>query len=228
MSPLRSCLIGILAAFSLSFTTASAGSREANPVLTHPTAAASEPMRFLVKFRSASPVAMSRSQARGAVASQAAVETTAVDVQSLAQRSSLTMGHSRRIATGLHLMEVTTSQSESAAAVMARLRSDPAVESVDVDQHRYPHALPNDPLFSSQWYEQNNQPAAIDAITAWDTTTGRSDIVIADLDTGIRFDHPDLGPLGGAKLLAGYDFITDPAVANDGDGRDADASDPGD
>jgi serine protease len=228
MSPLRSCLIGVLATFSLSFTTASAGSLETNPVLTHPTGTASEPMRFLVKFRSASPVVMSRSQARGVVSSQAVVETTTADVQSLAQRSSLTMGHSRRITTGLHLMEVSTFRGESAAAVMARLRSDPTVESVDVDQRRYPHALPNDPLFSSQWYEQNNQPAAIDAITAWDTTTGRSDIVIADLDTGVRFDHPDLGPLGGSKLLAGYDFITDPVVANDGDGRDADASDPGD
>ena len=220
MSPLRSCLVGLLAAFSMSFTTASAGSPETNPVLTHPAGATSETMRFLVKFRSDSPAAMSRSQARA--------ETTTADVQSLAQRSSLTMGHSRRITSGLHLMEVTTSQGESAAAVMARLRSDPTVESVDVDQRRYPHALPNDPLFSNQWYEMNNQPAAIDAITAWDTTTGRTDIVIADLDTGIRFDHPDLGPLGGTKLLAGYDFVTDPAVANDGDGRDADASDPGD
>ena len=227
MSPIRSCLVGILAAFSLSFTTASAASRETNPVLTHPVAADSEPLRFLVKFRSASPVEMSRTQARGVV-TQAVVETTTRDVQALAQRSNLAMGNSRRITTGLHLMEVTASPGESAASVMARLQADPAVESVDVDQRRYPHAMPNDPLFANQWYEQNNQPAAIDAITAWDTTTGRTDIVIADLDTGVRFDHPDLGPLGGTKLLAGYDFITDPAVANDGDGRDADASDPGD
>ena len=30
------------------------------------------------------------------------------------------------------------------------------------------------------------------------------------------------------RILPGYDFISDPIVANDGDGRDADASDPGD
>ena len=223
MTPIRSCLIGVLAAFSLSFTTASAVSRETNPVLTHPVAADAEPLRFLVKFRSASPTANARAQGHGA-ASQAVVETTAGDVQSLAQRSNLALNHSRRITTGLHLMQI-TAQGESAAAVMARLRADPAVESVDVDQRRYPHAtMPNDPLFANQWYEQNNQPSAIDAITAWDTTTGRTDIVIADLDTGIRFDHPDLS----AKLLKGYDFITDATVANDGDGRDADASDPGD
>lgn len=223
MTPFRSCLIGVLAAFSLSFTTASAVSGEINPVLTHPVAADAEPLRFLVKFRSALPAVTARAQGHGA-ATQTVVETTAGDVQSLAQRSNLALNHSRRITTGLHLMQITT-QGESAAAVMARLRADPAVESVDVDQRRYPHAtMPNDPLFANQWYEQNNQPSAIDATTAWDTTTGRTDIVIADLDTGIRFDHPDLS----AKLLKGYDFITDSAVANDGDGRDADASDPGD
>jgi serine protease len=227
MSPLRSCLIGVLAAFSLSFTTASAGSPEFNPVLTHPTGPSAEPLRFLVKFRSSSSAAMARSQGHGA-ATQAVVETTTRDVQSLAQRSSLAFGGERRITSGLHLMQVTSGQSEGTAAVLARLRADPAVESVDVDQRRYPHAMPNDPLFADQWYEQNNQPAAIDAISAWDSTTGRTDIVIADLDTGIRFDHPDLGPVGGSKLLAGYDFITDPAVGNDGDGRDTDASDPGD
>ena len=32
----------------------------------------------------------------------------------------------------------------------------------------------------------------------------------------------------GGNLLPGYDLVSDAAVANDGDGRDADASDPGD
>ena len=223
MDPLRSCLVGVLAAFSLSFATASAGSRETNPVLTQP-GGASAPLGFLVKFRAASPAGTSRQQARAASAQTYA--TTDSDVQSLSQRSNLTLRRTRRITAGLHLMQI--SSGEGAAAVLARLRADPAVESVDLDRRLYPHAMPNDPLYADQWYEQNNQPAAIDALTAWDTTTGRSDIVIADLDTGVRFDHPDLGPAGGPRLLAGYDFITDPVVANDGDGRDADASDPGD
>jgi len=29
-------------------------------------------------------------------------------------------------------------------------------------------------------------------VTAWDTTTGRSDVLIAELDTGVPYDHPDL------------------------------------
>lgn len=112
---------------------------------------------------------------------------------------------------------------------LARLRADPEVETAEIDQRRFAHALPDDPLFTGQWYLQSAQPSAIDAVTAWDTTTGRSDVVIAELDTGVRYDHPDLLAISASgRLLPGYDFITDATVANDGNGRDADASDPGD
>jgi serine protease len=43
------------------------------------------------------------------------------------------------------------------------------------------------------------------------------------LDSGIT-SHPELNP----RLLPGYDFVSDPNYANDGNGRDNDASDPGD
>jgi serine protease len=241
MNPLRSCLVGVLATFSLSFASATAGTPEANPVLTQP-ATPPQPLGFLVTFRSTPAAESLKAQRRagsetgqsaqvssvGIPAAQALVQVAAVDVRALAKRSSVAFRQSRQITAGLHLMEVTSTQGESAAAVLARLRADPAVESADVDERRYPHAMPDDPQYANQWYEQNGQPSAVDALTAWDTTTGRSDIVIADLDTGVRFDHPDLGPAGGPRLLAGYDFVTDPTVANDGDGRDADASDPGD
>ncbi len=76
---------------------------------------------------------------------------------------------------------------------------------------------------------------------AWDVTVGSSNVVIAIVDTGI-VNHQDLNgsPAGdtyipAGRFLAGYDFISEtvgtlPAnfVSNDGDGRDADASDPGD
>jgi serine protease len=47
--------------------------------------------------------------------------------------------------------------------------------------------------------------------------------VVAVIDTGYR-PHADLS----GQFLPGYDFITDTTIANDGNGRDSDASDPGD
>jgi subtilisin family serine protease len=58
--------------------------------------------------------------------------------------------------------------------------------------------LPNDPSFSSQWALHNygqtdgKVDADIDAPEAWDIETGNPDIVIAVIDTGIDYTHPDL------------------------------------
>jgi serine protease len=63
---------------------------------------------------------------------------------------------------------------------------------------------------------------------------GSRGVVIAVLDTGVRFDHPDLGRWeSGGRLLPGYDLVSTDSggqalTANDGDGWDADPSDPGD
>jgi serine protease len=71
--------------------------------------------------------------------------------------------------------------------------------------------------------------SSINVEPAWDLTPPNSDIVVGVIDTGVRFDHPDLlRAAAGGKLLPGYDMISDIPTANDGDGRDADASDPGD
>ena len=58
---------------------------------------------------------------------------------------------------------------------------------------------------------------------AWDITTGSSSIVVAVVDSG-SLAHPDIDD----RLVNGYDMIGTPAWANDGGGRDADPSDPGD
>ena len=154
------------------------------------------------------------------------------DTPALARRARLRLLQSRALIAGLHAMQVESETSgDSVETTLARLRADPAVQFAEVDQRRYPHAVPNDPLFAGQWYMQGpaTAAAAVDAVGAWNTTTGSAGLVIAELDTGVRFDHPDLLPGGsGGRLLPGYDFVSDPAIANDGDGRDADATDPGD
>jgi len=138
--------------------------------------------------------------------------------------------------------QVLTVHGISARALVQQLRADPDVDYVVEDQRRKRHAVPDDPLYGSgvagngpaagQWYlraPQGEARASIDAERAWSVTTGSASIVVAVLDTGMRFDHPDLLPVSaGGNVLAGYDMISDGAVANDGDGRDADASDAGD
>ena len=58
--------------------------------------------------------------------------------------------------------------------------------------------IPNDPSFASQWALHNTgqsggvSGADIKAPEAWNTTTGNSDIVVAVIDTGVDYTHPDL------------------------------------
>src|SRR5262249_6834852 len=115
---------------------------------------------------------------------------------------------------------------------LARLRQDPQVLYAEPDHQRYPHAVPNDPLFAQQWFLMPSSavtPSAIDAQTAWSTSTGAATLVIADIDTGVRFEHPDLlAAASGGRLLPGYCFISDAFVAGNTTCPGPDASDPGD
>ena len=149
-------------------------------------------------------------------------------VAALATRHGLAVAESRHIASGMHLLRVAPRAGESTAQTLARLRADPEIELVQIDARRHALSTPDDALFGGQWYLQNSQPAAVNAVAAWSLTTGSPGVVIADLDTGVRFDHPDLRNTTANRLLPGYNMISNAAVANDGDGRDSDASDPGD
>jgi serine protease len=105
--------------------------------------------------------------------------------------------------------------------LMRQLAADPNVEYVEIDAIMKPTLVPNDPSLSSQW-ALGTSNASINVRPAWDKATGNG-VVVAVLDTGTTV-HPDLSP----NYLPGYDFISDPTVARDGNGRDSDPSDPGD
>jgi serine protease len=213
-----------LTTFILVLSTVGAGA-ENNPVLRQPAGAVAETgvQRIIVKFRPATATARVQSQSAGD------------RVGALASRARISLKRSIPISTEMQALHVEPLPGESLARVLDRLRADPEVEFAVADQRRYPHAIPNDPRYLGQWYLHNIEPAAIDAENAWDVTTGSRGVVVAVVDTGVRYDHPDLKrATGSGRLLPGYDFISSDGggstfrTANDGSGRDSDPSDPGD
>ncbi len=58
--------------------------------------------------------------------------------------------------------------------------------------------LPNDPMFEDQWALNNvgqnggKENAHVDALKAWLKTQGSQDVVVAVLDSGVDYTHPDL------------------------------------
>ncbi|MBX3604360.1 MAG: S8 family serine peptidase [Piscinibacter sp.] len=124
--------------------------------------------------------------------------------------------------------------------IAADLLRRPEVEWVVPNDREQRLNIPQDPLYaatpesSGQWWlfpaggtntnEIDDRRRGVPGLQqAWATNTGIPSTVVAVLDTGITA-HPDLD----ANMLPGRDFVSVVEYANDGDGWDADASDPGD
>ncbi|MGD9831774.1 MAG: S8 family peptidase [Piscinibacter sp.] len=126
------------------------------------------------------------------------------------------------------------------APLVEQLQASPHVEWVVPNEREQRLNVPQDPLFaasfagSGQWWlfpaggsnanDIEDRRRGVPGVqSAWQTTLGTGNAVIAVLDTGITA-HPDLG----AGVLPGRDFVSTVEYANDGDGWDADPADPGD
>ncbi len=78
-----------------------------------------------------------------------------------------------------------------------------AVEYAEPDYTMQLAALPNDPLYPSQYHLPK-----MSAPQAWDKTTGSSDVIVAVIDSGVDYTHPDIAPnmWHDANGYVGYDF----------------------
>jgi len=143
--------------------------------------------------------------------------------QELANRSGVQLRLLRDTAQGAKVVKMDQRLALKDARRLARAlaAADPDIEYAEPDQILQAQLTPNDTSYASQWHYYE-ATAGLNLPPAWDKSTGAG-VVVAVVDTGYR-PHADLA----ANLVAGYDMIADTATANDGGGRDADPSDPGD
>ena len=118
------------------------------------------------------------------------------------------------------------------AAAIARYRNDPSVRSAEPNYiRRVPEptahdggaVVPRDAYFGQQWgfhntgqefycfdwifgplcFYQGVADADIDAPEAWAVSTGSPSVVVAVIDTGVDYNHPDLA----SRFAGGYNFV---------------------
>ncbi len=120
----------------------------------------------------------------------------------------------------------------SVAEAVDRVSRLPQVFYAQPDYIYHTTVIPNDPRWGDLWGMTN-----IKAPTAWDTFTGNASLVVADIDTGIDYNHPDLaanvwtnpGEIAGNGIdddlngyiddIHGWDFAYDDNDPFDGNGH---------
>ena len=173
--------------------------------------------RLIVKYRDDSDTARTGVPARALDRARQAL------IDRAGQQYGATLRVLRATANGAHVLQLNRTMTvDEARQLAAEVKSrDANVEYAEPDRIMVPLATPTDPSYTQQWdlYEATG---GINAPAAWDKSTGAG-VNVAVIDTGYR-PHADLS----GQILQGFDFISTATVANDGGGRDADASDPGD
>ncbi len=181
------------------------------------TAYLSQTDRLIVKYKDAVPAA------KGAVR----VASVSALRQGLADRAGQQVGARltplRAIGTGAHVFQLSRKLSIDEANVLAAdlMARDASIDYAEPDRILTTMATPTDPRYVDQW-DLFETTGGLRMPGAWDVATGAG-INVAVIDTGYRA-HADLA----GQVLPGYDFIASTAIAGDGNGRDSDATDPGD
>jgi len=135
----------------------------------------------------------------------------------------------------IFIVEINTS--ETVENVKTLLLTNPEIEYAELDYVGYGEGtesstsiIPNDPSFSSQWGLRNTGQSIggfsgtpggdINAVNAWDVTTGSPNLKISILDSGIPLTHPEFS----GRLLPGYDFANNDPDPTDDQGHGTNVS----
>ena len=173
--------------------------------------------RLIVKYKDAN---VGGAQARVATAMTSGRQAIA---DRAGQQLGLRLQALRTTATGAHVFKIDRKVSVKEADALAKemMARDATIEYAEPDRIMTRMATANDPMYAQQWH-YTETTGGLRLPAAWDSSTGTG-VKVAVIDTGIR-PHADLS----GQYVGGYDFISDAAIGNDGNARDADPSDPGD
>jgi hypothetical protein len=90
----------------------------------------------------------------------------------------------------------------------------PGVALVEPDYRVHSQLTPSDPDFNQLWGLHNTSNTDINAPQAWDLTTGSSNVVVAVIDSGVDYNHPDLA----ANMWQNPGEIANNGIDDDGNG----------
>ena len=112
------------------------------------------------------------------------------------------------------LFELVVKPGTELRAALIALNADPRVKYAQPSWIYHLDNTPNDPSFTAQWGWDQANDADIDAPEAWNTATDGSNALVAVIDTGVQYDHPDLA----ANMWVNPDEIAGNAIDDDGNG----------
>jgi serine protease len=206
----RAALWLALASLPVCAAAAAAGSQEPQSIL--------ETDRVIVKYRDAQPAANGST-----VIVEGGSSARKARIDRAGQQFGVLVRESHVLANGAKVLRLDRRHNLAEVRSLATemMLRDASIEYAEPDRIMTHAATPTDPRYTDQWHYYDTV-GGLRLPAAWDISTGTG-VVVAVIDTGYR-PHADLS----GQFLPGYDFISTAAIGNDGNGRDSDATDPGD